>query len=272
MSQQPIQRGRRQFFRVVAAAVAMIPVVAANQARAGHWGPPFDRPRPWPRHRCLLPGTAILTDRGPVVVERLQIGNLVLMESGVFKPIKGIGRNALTKGSSSRWDESVGPVRITQSAISANVPARDLYLSPEHALFIDGYLIPVKYLINGLTITQDVSAFDVVEYNHIEFEQHEVFYAEGTAVESLRTIDVRQTAGRFAQYERDERGGSVTGAMQPYAPQLGYCGGRQEAVALARLAIHPWIDVRDHIQVVFDRLVARAKLLPAGAAETALAG
>lgn len=187
--------------------------------------------------------------------------------TGAFTPVRGIGRSAFAREPEKRWDESVAPVRVAQSAISPGVPARDLYLSPEHALFLDGFLIPVKYLINGLTITQDVTARDVVEYFHIEFDAHEVFYAEGAAVESLRVIDAGQVASEFAQYQREGSGG---GSMAPYAPVLGYNGGRQETVALARLAVYPWVDVRDRIQIVSDRLAERARLMQATAV-TALA-
>lgn len=252
------QPRRRHFLRVIAAAAATMPLLTF-QAHAHHRpGHPRPRPRPRPRHHCLLIGNAVLTDRGPVAVERLRIGDLVLTETGAFKPVRGIGRSAFVREPEERWEESVAPVRIAQSAISPGVPARDLYLSPEHALFLDGFLIPVKYLINGLTITQDVTARDVVDYFHIEFDQHEVFFAEGAAVESLRVIDVGQVAGEFAQYDREGSGG---GSMAPYAPVLGYNGGRQEAVALARLAVYPWIDVRDHIQIVCDRLAERARLM-----------
>lgn len=262
MDEQVVRLGRRHFFRVVAAAAAMIPLAVANPAHARRHRPPR-------RPKCLLPGTAVLTDRGPVGVECLHIGDRVLTESGAFKPIKGIGRRVFTKRSSDRWDENVAPVRIARSAISTGVPARDLYVSPEHALFIDGYLIAAQCLINGVSITQDVSARDALEYIHLEFERHEVFYAEGAAIESLQVIDAHQAAGGFAQYERD---GSLAGAMAPYAPRLGYFGGRQEAIALARLAVYPWIDVRDRIQVVHDRLAVRANLLHAVSAKTALAG
>jgi hypothetical protein len=146
-----------------------------------------------------------------------------------------------------------------------------LYLSPDHALFIDGYLIPVRYLVNGLTIAQDVSALDVVEYIHLEFEWHEVFYAEGTAVESLLVSDAGRIADGFTEYERNDSGGCVSGAMRSYAPLLGYFGRRREAIAVARLAVYPWIDVRDRIQILHDRLVARAKMMQASATNTALA-
>jgi hypothetical protein len=235
----------------MAAATAAVPLLT-YQAHAHH------RPgHPRPRH-CLLIGTAVLTDRGLVAVEQLRIGDRVLTETGAFRPVRGIGRSAFAREPEERWDESIAPVRIAQSAIGPGIPARDLYLSPEHAVFLDGFLIPVKYLINGVTITQDVTARDVVEYFHIEFDAHEVFYAEGAAVESLRVIDVGQLVGEFAQYQREGSGG---GSMAPYAPVLGYNGGRQEVLALARLAVYPWIDVRDHIQIVADRLAARAKLM-----------
>jgi Hint domain len=224
-------------------------------------GPPFRPPPGGPN--CLLPGAKILTDRGQVVVECLHLGDQVLTDSGTFKPIKAIGRNLFTKRSSDRWDESIAPVRVAQSAISPGVPARDLYLSPEHALFIEGYLIAVKNLVDGLTITQDVSACDVIEYIHLVFNRHEVFYAEGAAVESLLVSGVSETADRFAQID-----GSITSPMVSYAPLLGYFGGRQEAIALARLAVYPWIDVRDRVQVVYDRLAARAQLLHAHASDT----
>jgi hypothetical protein len=183
------------------------------------------------------------------VVEHLRSGDLVLTAAGAFKPITWIGHSLDTKESGAQWDENIAPVRLAPSAISPGVPARDLYLSPEHALFLDGFLIPVKYLVNGLTITQDLSARERVEYFHLAFEQHEVFYAEGTAVESLRTASTGEV-------------------LTPYAPCLGYHGGRQEAVALARVAVYPWIDVRDHIQIVYDRLVERAKLMQVAAAST----
>jgi Hint domain len=201
-----------------------------------------------------------------VAVEHLCVGDLVMTEAGISCPIKGIGHIALQKEPGAPWSEGAAPVRIAQSAISPGVPACDLYLSPEHSMFIDGCLIPVKHLVNGLTITQDVSALDVVEYFHIAFERHQVFYAEGAAVESLLVADAAKVAANFDRYE-----GTAVGPMVPYAPLLSYRGGRQEAVALARLVVYPWIDVRDRVQIVFDRLVVRARQLGANTSESQIA-
>jgi Hint domain len=257
---RPIDPRRRHFFRVAAAAGAMIPLslMIAKETNAKVYGDPQRHHPPMPATKCLLSGTRVLTAGGDIAVEHLQVGDLVLTASGAFKPIKGIGSNVFRKDDpNAQWSERISPVRIARSSISAGVPARDLYLSPDHALFIDGHLIPVKNLVNGLSITQEATLlFHEVEYFHLAFEQHEVFYAEGTAVESLLVGGVRGAAELFDQYD-----GAAIGPMVPYAPLLGYFGGRQEAIAFARLSVYPWIDVRDRIQVEYERLAQRAQML-----------
>jgi Hint domain-containing protein len=65
-------------------------------------------------------------------------------------------------------------------------PRRDLVLSPHHSLFVDGFLIPVQWLVNGSTITfADTDNCEAIEYFHIEMENHEVVFAEGTPAETL---------------------------------------------------------------------------------------
>jgi hypothetical protein len=61
-------------------------------------------------------------------------------------------------------------------------PRRDLFLSPDHAVFVDGALIPVRYLANGATIVQERR--DQVSYWHVELDRHAVILAEGLACES----------------------------------------------------------------------------------------
>ena len=69
-----------------------------------------------------------------------------------------------------------------RGAFGENVPERDMYLSPDHAVFVDGVLIPVKLLINGTSITQVKR--DRVTYYHVELPDHAVILAEGLPVES----------------------------------------------------------------------------------------
>jgi hypothetical protein len=251
------ERGRRHFLRIGAAAVAMMPFIASKKAAAQSACSPTQT------HCCLLRDTRILTDHGSVPVENLAIGDLVLTRGGDFKHIKWIGKTSFKKASQAQWHESIWPIRVARSAIDTNVPSRDLYLSRAHALFMDGYLIPVEHLVNGRSITLCAPPrLDVIEYFHLEFENHEVIYADGAAVESLFATDGRESFVNFVEYER-LYGSISTGPKVPYAPVLGYNGGRQDVVALLRLAVSPWIDTRDPIQIVYDRLVARAKFLDA---------
>jgi hypothetical protein len=62
------------------------------------------------------------------------------------------------------------------------LPHRDLFLSPDHAVYFDGALIPVKYLINRTTIIQ--VPVDEVTYYHVELPRHDVLLADGLPVET----------------------------------------------------------------------------------------
>ncbi len=74
------------------------------------------------------------------------------------------------------------PIRIMPGALDDGIPNRPLYLSPDHAVFVDDVLIPAKFLCNGRTIVQ-VPA-DRVTYYHIELPRHDVVFAEGLPAES----------------------------------------------------------------------------------------
>jgi len=62
------------------------------------------------------------------------------------------------------------------------MPHRDLWLSPDHAVHVDAALIPVRYLVNGVTIARREVA--EVNYFHVELDRHEVLLAEGLPAES----------------------------------------------------------------------------------------
>jgi hypothetical protein len=73
-------------------------------------------------------------------------------------------------------------VRVVADAFGVGEPRRDLFLSPDHAVFIENVLIPVKYLINGTSIAQ-VKVNEVM-YHHVELAAHDVLIANGLATES----------------------------------------------------------------------------------------
>jgi hypothetical protein len=75
-----------------------------------------------------------------------------------------------------------------------------LYVSPLHAMFLDGVLIPAACLTNGTTIVQ-VQSVTEVEYFHLELDSHDVIIAEGAASESYVDDDNRgmfHNAGEYA--------------------------------------------------------------------------
>jgi Hint domain len=156
---------------------------------------------------CYCRGTLIRTERGEVPVEDLAIGDLVLTISGHAQPIKWIGRRSYA-GRFIADNPEVLPIVLRAGALAPETPARDLWLSPGHALVLDGVLVRAKYLINGMTI-QQAHAVDQVDYFHIEFEAHEVILAEGTPAESYVECDNRQgfqNAHEFAAlYPEDTR-------------------------------------------------------------------
>lgn len=206
---------------------------------------------------CLLRGTLVQTHRGEVAVEDLSRSDFVLTESGHFKPVNWIGRQTFRRAPGAAWAASVSPVTVAQSAIAPNVPHRDVSLSPEHALYMDGYLIPVKLLVNGMSITQGDHSSHVIDYFHIECADHQVIYAEGLAVETLR---ITTDAPQFANIaERDRLFGSRITAGDSYAPVLSYWCGRHEALALLRQVASIFVDLRNPIQVAHDRIAERAR-------------
>ncbi len=74
------------------------------------------------------------------------------------------------------------PVRVREDAFGPGLPRRDLFLSPDHAVFMERVLIPVKHLIDGCAVCQ-VPARQVT-YFHIELRRHLVIIADGLPAES----------------------------------------------------------------------------------------
>ena len=254
-----VTRARRHFFHLVSAlAGAAVLTAVSKPARAG--GPTPTRCSTC--GHCILRGTRVLTTRGAKLIESLSIGDLVATTRGEV-PIKWIGRQHFGKRRSALWFEGIHPIRVSRSALADNVPHADLYLSPMHAVLVDDVLIEVKDLVNGTSITRAVpEGMSNIEYFHIELETHEVIFAEGALVETLLVTHGRESFSNFVEYERLY--GQDTGqAMVPYAPVLAYSSARAHLKALLRLGVSQVIDVRDPIQIAYDRIAARAASLVA---------
>ena len=131
---------------------------------------------------CFAAGTRILTPSGPVAVEALSPGDLVLTMAGERLPIRWVGRRKVDCRRHPH-PRAIWPVRIKAHAFGPGCPERDLFLSPDHAIYHDGVLIPVKYLLNGTTLRQMRAA--MVDYFHLELSRHDVVLAEGLPSETF---------------------------------------------------------------------------------------
>jgi VCBS repeat-containing protein len=131
---------------------------------------------------CFAAGTCIATPQGMVSVETLCVGDTVLTHGGATRPIRWIGQRSLDLMRHS-VPERVQPIRILADAFADGVPRRDLYLSPDHGVLVDGLLIPARLLTNGASIVREVDC-RAVTYFHIELDAHDVLLAEGLPAES----------------------------------------------------------------------------------------
>ena len=188
---------------------------------------------------CYCPGTAILTVRGEVPVERLAIGDRVMTMDGRAEPVRWIGRRSYG-GAFVAGNHLMLPVCIKAGALADGVPRRDLHVSPGHALFVDGQLVPAWRLINGVSVVQ-AEAVDGVEYLHVELGAHAVILADGAPAESFLDDGCRgqfQNAGEFD---------------------------RLYPCAAPAVALQPRLEDGFALQAVQDRVAARAAVI--GAAE-----
>ena len=134
---------------------------------------------------CYVVGTRILTADGEKAVEDLREGDTVIVvgrDGQSRQPVKWIGRRCVELASHPRPDLAA-PIRIRCDAIARGLPHRDLFVSPDHCLFVDGLLIPASLLINDMTIVQERDQARV-HYFHVELERHAIMLAEGLPAES----------------------------------------------------------------------------------------
>jgi ELWxxDGT repeat protein len=152
---------------------------------------------------CYVAGTHILTDHGERDVSALSIGDAVVTVSGETRPVKWLGHRRYA-GRFLAANPNVQPIRFRAGSLGNGLPRRDLLVSPEHAMFLDGVLVPARALANGSTVVRD--RVERVDYFHVELETHDVLLAEGAPSESFLDDDSRgmfHNASEFAALYHD---------------------------------------------------------------------
>lgn len=134
---------------------------------------------------CFVAGTMIETDTGPVMIQDLEPGAMVLTRDHGAQPLRWIG------SSLRRAAGADAPVRIAENALGAH---EELELSPCHRVLLKNewaevlfgaseVLVKAKDLINGHSIRRREDGAEV-RYFHLLFDQHEIICGNGLESES----------------------------------------------------------------------------------------
>jgi len=142
---------------------------------------------------CFLTGTRIATPSGPRAIQTLAPGDHVLTANGQARLVRWVWQQQITNIFG--LGDTRAPVCVTAHALAPGCPDRDLILTADHALFVDGALINAGALVNDTTITRlPLSAMPATfTYWHVETDAHCVLMAENCPAESF--IDYRGRDG-----------------------------------------------------------------------------
>ena len=148
---------------------------------------------------CFVGATLIATADGEKRIDELVIGDLVLTNSGNAVPVRWIGRRKV----SPRFADPmrIMPVRICAGALGDSFPSRDLLISPDHAVLIQGALVNAGALVNGITILRETRRESFVYY-HIEVDAHALILAEGVSAETFIDNIDRMVFDNWAEHAK----------------------------------------------------------------------
>ncbi|MCC5976402.1 MAG: Hint domain-containing protein, partial [Rubellimicrobium sp.] len=141
---------------------------------------------------CYAEGTRLESVNGPVAVENLQSGDLLVTLDDGPQPIRWIG---WTEHHWPGTDEKLLPVRIPARSLDGRLPYRDLMISPQHRILLNREIFafgdadedcfaPALSLDGYRGVQRDTSC-KTVRYYHVLLERHSILMAEGLLSESF---------------------------------------------------------------------------------------
>lgn len=143
---------------------------------------------------CFTAGTNIRTSAGQVAVENLKQGDMIETSDGSYSHLKLLLSRTFSTADL-QASPKLRPVRIMAGALGANLPKRDLLVSPQHRMLAksviakrmlgtDEVFISAKKLTALPGIFVDTTEQDVT-YFHLVLDKHHVIFAEGAPTESF---------------------------------------------------------------------------------------
>ena len=148
---------------------------------------------------CFIAGTMIMGPDGELPIEALRIGDLLMTTEGEAKPIRWIGRNTVSLVFADPLRTL--PIRIKAGALDDNTPSRDLLVSPDHALLVDGVLVQAGALVNGTSIVRETNVPDSFVYYHVELHDHALILAENAPAETFIDNIDRMSFDNWVEHE-----------------------------------------------------------------------
>ncbi|MEM9436279.1 MAG: Hint domain-containing protein [Pseudomonadota bacterium] len=142
---------------------------------------------------CFTPDALIKTPLGERPIGELKVGDLVLTRDRGLQPLRWMSSLTLDAARLAA-EPRHRPVLIKANAIASGCPARDILVSPQHRMLIEGWraelyagedevFAPAVGLINDRTILR--APVENVTYVHLLFDRHEVIWADDAPSESL---------------------------------------------------------------------------------------
>lgn len=203
---------------------------------------------------CFTSGSLIETPDGPVPVEKLRTGDLVLTRNGP-RAVVWCGRRRLDVVDLIA-NPKLLPIRIPAGALGKGLPSRDVMFSPQHRVVVksviarsmfdsDEVLVPVKHLVgvNGIEVVGDARQ---VCYHHVMLKAHEVVQVEGIEAETL--YPGREALVTLSKDARDEVLSlfprlSTADPIPQVAHQLPILKGREARTLVARHLRDPHLTI-----------------------------
>jgi VCBS repeat-containing protein len=143
---------------------------------------------------CLCEGTLIETDGGPLPVETLRAGDLIVTRDHGLRPLLWVGHRTVPTRTLD-LDSRTHPIRIKAGTLGGGMPYRDLFVSRQHRMLAHSVIAERMFDVPEVLISaHHMTVRDGIEiayqsapvtYFHLLFDRHEVIYAEGAPTESL---------------------------------------------------------------------------------------
>lgn len=171
---------------------------------------PLSNVDPTPPPFCFAEGAEIATPRGPRRVEQLRAGDRVLTEDGRNVAVAWIGSSRYSREQAAR-EARLRPVHLHAHALGPGLPERELVLSPQHRIVVEGAacellfgteraFVVARHLPEPFASQPEPEAELV--YYHLLLETHEILVANGLPAESFqparRLIEALSDATRAA--------------------------------------------------------------------------